>query len=311
MARVFATPHVQATGETHATVVIHRGRLVAERYAVGKNADETFYSWSMAKSMLHACLGMMVRDGKLDVQAPAAVPGWQDESDPRRQITVDQLLRMSSGLGFNEDYVDAETSDAIEMLFGSGKPDAAAYAESKSLEHSPGSFWPYSSGTTNILAALLGRLIGGDPSAYRGFLHSRLFDRIGMSSADPRFDDAGNWVASSFVFARAEDFARFGLLYLRNGIWEGERLLPEGWVDYARTPTPTNELGEYGAHWWLATDGTGTFSANGYRGQYIVLSPERDVIVVRHGATEPDQAGGNYLYMREILDCFPVGEPTD
>ena len=302
---LFREPPPEDTGETHALLIVAGGRSVAERRASGVDAGDALPSWSMAKSILHALVGVAVRDGKLDVRDSDLVPAWTGD-DPRRAITLDQLLRMSSGLAFNEDYVDAETSDAIEMLFGSGKDDVSGYAAAQPLEHAPDEVFSYSSGTSNIVARVLGRALGlSDESAYAAFMRRELFDRIGMRSAAPRFDATGCFIGSSFVFATARDFARFGLLYLRDGIWEGERLLPAGWVDYARTPTPSSELREYGAHWWLARDGTGTFSANGYRGQYTVVVPERDLVLVRLGNSTPEQRCCVIESLARLVRAFP------
>jgi CubicO group peptidase (beta-lactamase class C family) len=273
-------------GETWAVVVIHGGRLVFERYGEGRTADDACRSWSMAKSITQALAGILVGDGKLDIHAPADVPNWRD--DPRGAITLDELLRMSSGLAFTEAYAPGEPSDVIEMLFGAGQSDTAGFAASFPLAHPPGSFFSYSSGTSNIVSRCLARALGASGPAFGAFMRERLFDPIGMTSATARFDAAGTFIGSSFVFATARDFARFGQLYLQDGVWRGRRLLPEGWVEYARTPTFQQEGcvdGPYGAHWWLDMAGPGTFSANGYDGQYIVVCPDRDLVLVRHGVT--------------------------
>ena len=284
----FAQP--ESLGTTNAMVIVHRGAIVRERYADGLDATTTHVSWSMAKSMLHATIGILVREGRLDVAAIADDPAWRAAGDPRGSITIDQLLKMRSGLLFHEDYVDEHTSHVIEMLFGAGKPDAAAYAAALPLEHEPDSVFHYSSGTSNILSAMVARLLGVRGDAYRAFLRRELWDPLGMKSAEPRFDEAGHWIASSFVFATAQDFARFGLLYLRDGIWSGRRILPEGWVDYARTHTGTDEetgLG-YGAHWWLIPGSLGIFRCSGYNGQRIIVVPPLDLVVVRLGVSPVD-----------------------
>ena len=278
-----------AVGETHALVVVQGGRLVFERYAGGRGPDSTLPSWSKAKSITQALVGLAVGDGKLDIHAPADVPEWREQpGDPRAAITLDQLLRMSSGLKFVEDYVPEHPSDVIEMLWGAGKDDVAGFAAAMPLEHPPGSFWSYASGTSNIVARCVARALGAQGPDFEAFMRARLFEPLGMKTPVPKFDDAGTFIGSSFCFASARDFARFGLLYLRDGVWDGRRLLPEGWVDYARTPTqqqPGVLDGAYGAHWWLGFGGPGSFSANGYEGQYTVLVPDRDLILVRHGAT--------------------------
>jgi CubicO group peptidase (beta-lactamase class C family) len=300
----FAQP--ESLGTTNALVVVHRGAIVTERYAEGLDASTTHVSWSMAKSMLHAAIGMLVRDGRIDVAAVADDPAWRAQNDPRGSITIDQLLKMRSGLAFNEDYVDEHVSHVIEMLFGAGKPDAAAYAAALPLEHEPGSLFHYSSGTSNILSAVVARALGARGDAYREFLRRELWDLLGMKSAEPRFDEAGHWIASSFVFATAQDFARFGLLYLRDGVWAGRRILPEGWVDYARTHTGTDEetgMG-YGAHWWLVPGSLGSFRCSGYNGQRIIVVPPLDLVVVRLGVSPVELAPELERFSQQLIGAF-------
>jgi CubicO group peptidase (beta-lactamase class C family) len=304
LAGMFAASSRPEAGATLAMTVVHRGVLVAERYGADHGPAVPLCSWSVAKSITHALVGIRVRDGKLDPTGPAPVPAWQHPDDPRRTITLEHLLRMSSGLRFLEDYVDEARSDCIRMLFGEGRHDVAGYAEACPLEHPPGRVWSYASGTTNVLSAIVARSLGGGREIMRAFMRRELFDRLGMRSADPRFDTAGSFVGSSFVFAKARDFARFGLLYLRDGVWEGERILPRGWVDAARTPTPGSG-GEYGAHWWLALDGSGRFAASGYRGQYVVVDPARDLVMVRLGDSTPEQRGAVLRALLEVVVCFP------
>ena len=306
--RLFAEPPGGGTlesGETRSILIAHHGRVVIERYGPDLGPHAPFPSWSCAKSILHALVGILVSRGQLDVHAPADVPAWREAGDRRRDITLDALLRMSSGLAFNEDYVDTEGSDAIRMLFGEGKDDVSAYAAARPLEHEPDTFFSYSSGTSNIVSSIVRRALGADETGYREFMHRELFDRIGMRSAEPRFDASGTFIGSSFVFATARDFARFGLLYLRDGVWEGERILPEGWIDYARTPTPTDPECSYGAHWWLARDGSQIFNASGYKGQFIVVAPAWDLVLVRTGDSEPEQRGAVLLALAELVRAFP------
>jgi CubicO group peptidase (beta-lactamase class C family) len=295
-------------GPTHALLVVHRGRLVAERYDAEHDRDSRLPSWSMAKSVLHALVGVLVGQGRLDPHALARVPWWP-AGDPRGAITLDQLLRMSSGLRFEEEYTDPRTSNTIQMLFGEGRKDVAAFAAGFPLDHPPDRVWSYSSGTSNIVSGIVGRTVGGGEPGMRAFMQRELFDRIGMASADPRFDESGTWIGSSFLFATARDFARFGLLCLRDGVWERSRLLPEGWIDYGRTPTP-GSAGEYGAHFWLAQDGSGIFSANGFRGQYTLMVPSRDLVVVRLGTSMPEQKRGTYLLLKELVEAFPGAVPA-
>ena len=246
--------------------------------------------------------GIAVREGLLDVSAPAAVPEWQN--DARAEITLDQLLRMSSGLEFNEDYVDQGISDVITMLMFDGRHDTGGYAAAKPLLHPPGSFWSYSSGTTNIICRILRDTIGNGPTGMLDFMQRELWGPLGMRSPTPRFDTAGTFIGSSFLFAMPQDFARFGYLYLRDGVWDGTRILPEGWVDYARTPTYNDGESAYGAHWWMKPDNPDWFYASGYDGQRILLVPEKDAIIVRVGRTPEDQI--DYVWERvfDIADLL-------
>jgi CubicO group peptidase (beta-lactamase class C family) len=301
----------EAHGTHHAVLVVWRGRIVLERYGEGVAAEDTLRSWSMAKSITHALAGLLRGDGRLDPHTPAAVAAWQPPGDPRRRITFEHLLRMVDGLAFVEAYEPGVPNDVIAMLYGDGKMDVATYARAKPAAHEPGTFFNYSSGTTNILTALLGERVGGRAGVER-LLRSRLFDPLGIRSAKPRFDAAGTFIGSSYVFATARDFARFGLLYLRDGVWDGKRLLPEGWVDHARTPTPPS-AGAYGAHWWLGLGDPNSFLAKGFEGQYLVLDPTRDVLVLRCGRSSDVQRERVEARIGEMLDAFPrlghVGAP--
>ena len=302
---IFADPQPETTVQTDALLVVHRGRIVAERYGNGHGPDTPQPSWSMAKSILQAVVGVLVRQGRLDVSKPADVPEWRSPGDPRRRITLDQLLHMTSGLHFVEDYVDGEASDTIKMLFVPGADDMGAYAAAFPLDGPPDTISNYSSGTSNVISGIIKRLVGPGEE-YGAFLRHELFGRIGVTSAEPRFDRAGGWIASSFCFCTPRDFAKFGLLYLRNGVWDGERILPEGWVDYARMPAPVQPVDDdgYGAHWWLLGDDLGTFYASGYAGQRIYLVPPLDLIIVRNGNTPVERAPHIATMAREIIACF-------
>ena len=295
------------TGETLALVVQHRGQLVAEAYADGVTADTTLISWSMAKSITHALVGMAQMDGLLDVQAPTGIAMWQD--DDRKHITLQHLLEMRSGLAWIEDYVEGNESDVIEMLFGSGKDDHAAYAINQQLSSTPGSEWYYSSGTTNIVARLLGNVLGdkhGSNMKTKSFIQERLFNAIGMTSATAQFDAAGTFVGSSYVYATARDFAKFGELYLRDGVWDGKRILPHGWVDHARAQTVIDdETGQgYGAHWWTQPGEPNSIIASGYEGQQIFVLPERELVMVRLGKTISEKRDAVRAGLFEIARMF-------
>ena len=253
-------------------------------------ADTPLLSWSVAKSMLHAVVGMLVGDGVLDPAARVGVPGWDSPDDPRRSITLEDLLTMRDGLAFAEDYEDPETSDVIQMLFGRGAEDMASFAADRPLAAPPGSRSAYTTGASMVVSGIVARVLGsGQP--YRDFLDRRLFAPLGMTTADPGFDDAGTWAAGSFVHATALDYARFGLLYLRDGRWDGTRLLPEGWVDHGRRARSVDpdDGNLFGAHWWTRDDPLGTFWAAGHDGQYVDLCPALDLVLVRLGRTGSDR----------------------
>jgi CubicO group peptidase (beta-lactamase class C family) len=293
---------------TLALLVLHKGKIVSEVYSPEVTAETTLISWSMAKSITHALVGIAQMDELLHVEDNNLFPEWAN--DERRNITLQQLLEMRSGLSWVEDYVDGDASDVIEMLFGTGKGDNAAYAISQKLVSVPGSEWLYSSGTTNIVTRLLGNVLGdsdGSHSCMEHFMRSRLFDALGMQ-AEPKFDAAGTFVGSSYVYATARNFAKFGQLYLNDGVCDGKRILPEGWVDHARAQHVFDgETGlGYGAHWWTLPGERNSLVAAGYEGQYIVVIPSRDLVVVRLGKTVAELRNAVVAELREVIEQFPV-----
>ena len=297
----------ESEGRSLALLIQQRGEVIAEQYGgqpandfqEGSNldADSTLISWSMAKSITHAAVGILAADGSLDVDAPAPVAAWAGTS--KAEITMLQLLEMRSGLHFIEDYVDGETSNCIEMLFGDSGLSHAEYAASQPLDHQPGTVWNYSSGTSNIVARIIGDIVhgsaGGDPTereaSMRTFLTDRLFGPAGMASAEPKFDGAGDFVGSSYVYATARDFARFGELYRHDGVADlgtGERILPVGWTAHAAHQIATDEESGfgYGRHWWSWPDFPASYSCHGYEGQFIVVVPDAEIVLVHLGKTD-------------------------
>ena len=302
---LFSRP--ESDGQTLALLIQQHGEVIAERYgtqaandfqsALNLDAGSTLISWSMAKSVTHAAVGILVADGLLDIDAPAPVDAWA--GTPKAEITVLQLLEMRSGLHFIEDYIDGETSNCLEMLFGDSGPSHAEYAASQPLIHEPGTKWSYSSGTTNIVARIIGDIVngsaGGDPAkreaAMRAFLTARLFGPAGMASAEPKFDGAGDFVGSSYFYASARDFMQFGELYRHDGVADlgnGERILPPGWTAHAAHQIAIdNETGYgYGRHWWTWPDFPGSYSCHGYAGQFIVVIPNAEIALVHLGQTD-------------------------
>jgi len=271
---------------TAAVVVLYKGELVAEKYdkVMGITPDTRIWGWSMTKSIINAMAGVLTKQGKLDVNAVAPVPQWQ--KDRRRDITINNLMHMSSGLKWDENYSDV--SSATNMLYRSA--DAYKVAIDVPYQKKPETDWNYSSGTTNILSGIMRTLIGNDQS-YHEFPYSEIFNKIGISSMIIETDAAGNFVGSSYGYASARDWARFGLLYYNDGVWKGDTILPKGWVSYTTTPAAASK-GEYGAQFWLNKSKKlpdapeDLFSCNGHRGQRVFIIPSRNLVVVRLGFSE-------------------------
>jgi CubicO group peptidase (beta-lactamase class C family) len=304
-------PPVGVPGETHAVLVARHDDLLCEFYAneasVPCGPDTTHRSWSVAKSVVHAVVGTMLLDpdlpgGPLDLNAPAAVAAWRD--DERQAITLNHLLDMRSGLAWNEEYADTDESDVVAMLWGAGRHDVAAYAAARPLAAPPGSTWYYSSGTTNIICRILSDALvgaGGDHNpadatpaarraAFEAYCRGHLFGPVGMTRATAKFDDAGTFVGSSFLFATARDYLRFGQLYADGGVVGATRILPEGWTTRAGARTSAGDEPDldYGSHWWLFNQLPGSLAACGYEGQFVIVLPAERLVVVRLGRTPID-----------------------
>jgi CubicO group peptidase (beta-lactamase class C family) len=282
---------------------------VGERYAPGFTAGTPLPGWSMTKAVIGALVGVLVKEGKLSLSDKKLLPEW--EKDARSEITLEDLLRMRSGLRFNEDYANP-LSDVNQMLWT--EPDCGRYAASRPLAHAPGTHWQYSSGTTNILCRILRRAVG--EAAYPEFPRRALFGPLGMRTALIEPDAAGAFVGSSFMFASARDWARFGLLYMNDGIWEGKRILPEGWAKFSASPTPQSE-GQYGAHWWLKLQkelGGETedakrippdaFYALGHEDQSVTVIPSRKLVAVRLGLSIYIDAWNHAEFVAGLLDAL-------
>jgi CubicO group peptidase (beta-lactamase class C family) len=284
---------------TNAVVVIQGGQVLGERYGGVKEyfdrpaepitATSSLLSWSMAKSVLHMIVGTLVDDGQLDPDQFAPVPEWSDPLDPRHQIRLRDLLAMRDGMDFVEEYEIGQESNVLEMLWGDGKTDMAAYTANRPLAHEPGTTFYYSSGTTNILSRIVADHVGY-ADAYDTYLHQRLFTPLGMDSAIAGFDESGVFVASSFLHANALDFAKFGLLYLRGGEWDGQQLISREWAATAQPALSQDEDGSYYSwQWWVTGDTYGTYWASGYEGQLIIVVPALDAVVVRFGHTPSER----------------------
>ena len=283
--RGFAEADATPERRTRAIVIVHQGRIVAERYGEGFGPQTRMAGWSMAKSVTSAWIGALTQQNLLSIDDPLALSAWSNPADPRRQLRYRELLNMSSGLEFSEAYA-SPFSDVNRMLFFS--QSTGGYAAEKLLVAASGSQFNYSSGSTNLISLALRERLVDD---YKTAPYTTLFEKIGMLSAVFETDAAGTFVGSSYVHASPRDWARFGLLYLRDGLWNQQRLLPEGWVAFSTRPAPANP--NYGAHWWLHEPGEklartvpiDLFQATGHAGQRISVVPSRDLVIVRLGMT--------------------------
>lgn len=313
IASAFADPDPERPYGTRSVVVVHQGQLIAERYAEGFDKDSAHLSNSVAKSVTASLIGILVKQGMLDLEQRAPIDEWADPEDSRSAITLDNLLRMSSGLAFEESYTKIKSDITMQYVGG----DQAGFAASKQLEADPGTRWHYSTGTSNILGRIVRKTAGGDDiAAGLEFPCEQLFRPLGMHTAVMEADATGNFVGGSGVYASTRDYARLGLLYLRDGVWEGERILPDGWVDYVTEHTPGSPPEHpYGAQFWLNWDGVSdemrfpelpgdTFLMNGHQGQHVVMIPSLDLIVARNGLTE----FGNWdlgQFVAGIIEALP------
>jgi len=275
-------------GHAFAFMVVHKGIPVVEAYQPQFDAKTRFLSWSMAKSFTNALAGIMVKDGKWNVNQPVNIPEWQ--TDERKNITINNLMQMQSGLRWNEDY--GNRSDVTQMLYCDG--DFAKFTYNQPFAFPAGSQWYYSSGSVNVVNYLMRKTIGND-NEYYNFAQSRLFNKIGMSDAVFEVDASGTQVGSSYIYATARDYARFGMLYLQDGVFNSERILPEGWVKYTTTPASASS-GKYGSLFWLNQSKyypaapEDMYSCNGHDGQQIFIIPSKELIVVLVGySPKPDR----------------------
>ena len=285
----FREPAAGPYRRTKAIVILHDGRVVGERYAAGYNVDTPIMGYSVSKSIISTLIGILVKQGKLSLSAPAPILEWSNQSDPRHAITVDELLRMTSGLSLEES--DSGLDPVSRMLFLEN--DMAGFAEKSRLRHTPGSTWEYTSGNTLILSRILRDSVGGSADAVRRFAQKELFGPLGITSAHIDFDVTGTPVGSMYVYATARDWARFGRLYLNDGSINGRQILPTGWVAYSATPTLNTD---YGAGFWTNRLGhrdaadriaaglpEDSFYASGNFGQRVLIEPSRNLVIVRLG----------------------------
>lgn len=321
---IFTAPGV---GETRAVVLMANGKLAAERYGPGYDADTRFVSWSMAKTVTGVLIGMLVADGLLALDEPAPVPLWQRPGDPRAEITLRHLLQMRSGLRHTEAGDPPYESSEVRMLFLDGRDDMARWAEEQPLEAEPGEVFEYSSNTSVILADIAARALTDSTNpetrrkAVADYLHERLFAPLGMTSMVPEFDASGTLIGGSLMHATARDWAKLGeFLRSKGRAPGGEQLVPSRWVEAMVTPSPASP--HYGFQTWLNRPIPGVepgehplfpdrapeslFSLIGHMGQYVLVSPQQRVTLVRLGHSGNEERKAMLQQAADVLELYPV-----
>lgn len=297
---------------TLSLMVVHDGKIIHERYAPGVDMNTKTRTWSTAKSIAVTLIGMLVDEGRMALDEPLGLE-WlprtrSPETDPRNAITLRHVLNMSSGLETVDNQgLEYATGSGLAYWAGASSVNGAL---SRALFREPGTFWDYENYDT-LLGVLAMKNVLGDDQTYLEFPRRALFDKIGMRNTLPSTDRFGDFILSSQVYTNARDLARFGLLYLNGGVWNGERLISEQWIDFVRTPAPsTAAMGnQYGGQWWLVPDGrndvpSDAYTTAGNRGQYVVVVPSHDLVIVRRGLDYGRQGFNRWDLTREVLKAF-------
>lgn len=311
----FSEPHENALRRTRAVVIVYGGKIIAERYAAGVGPDTPLLGWSMGKSIAGVLSGILAGEGRLDPDQKGLFDEWRGEGDDRAKISLDDLLRMTSGLDFDAPHAKM-LSDVRKMLFVKG--NAAAYAKARPMANAPGTSWTYGSGSTVLVSALHRRVLGDDQKLYFNYPRRALFAPLGMTSIVVEPDAAGTLLFPAFVYASARDWARFGQFVADDGVWQGRRLVPYGWIDYLTRPTAASD-GEYAAHFWRRVPSFlrptfapmrrlpgDRFYMLGHDGQMVAIVPSRGLVVVRlglsrrRGAWDPDEL------LADVLAALPA-----
>jgi len=312
----------EIVGETQALIVMHDGRIVAERYGPGIGPDTLLLSRSIGKTVTAALIGLMVSDGRLALDSPVPVEAWAQPGDPRGAITLRNLLQMTSGLQHDEDGDPLHATDTVRMLLTDGAQDMAAFAEAKPLAHPPGRTFTYSTADTTILCDLMTRMLSDSvhPQAKRDammeFTRGRLMKPVGLESLTPEFDARGTMIGGAMMHMTARDYARFGEFLRNRGRVNGHQVLSARWVAFMTSPSPRNPA--YGGHVWLNREGgesalfpgrasKGLFAAVGRHGQYILVWPSRRLVVVRMGVTPADKQPELRSALAALVERFPPG----
>lgn len=290
---------------TRALVVAYKGKIIAERFAPGFTENTPQISWSMGKSITAALFGVVALREGFDVNDPAPVPEWRAADDPRREITIAHLLRMSSGLDFHNYGLGNEDSYTTEnehfRIYFDGL-NVFEHAVNQPPDVPPNTQWRYRNSDPLTIGRIVRQTVEARGENYLTFPQRALFDKIGMRNVVLETDAWGNFILTGYDFASAHDWVRFGLLHLWDGVWQGERILPEWWVDFISTPAPADTSQGYGGLWWLNRGGSmsrvpaDAFWASGYMGQRTMVIPSRDMVIVRLGPSP----GGFGEYMNEV-----------
>jgi CubicO group peptidase (beta-lactamase class C family) len=312
----------EGIGETRAVIVMHAGEIAAERYGEGYGPETRFVGWSMSKTVTGVLIGMLVAEGRLHLDRAPPIPRWQRAGDPRGEITLRQLMQMRSGLRHEEKAEPVYTSPEVRMMFLDGRDDMAGWAEAQPLESEPGQTFKYSTPTAQILADIAARVLAPDANAttrqrtMAEFLRARLGVPLGMRSLVAEYDAAGTMMGGSMVWATAPDWARFGEFLRHKGSVAGVQVVPRGWIEFMTAPSP--RAPDYGAMTWLnrpsgderdvlfADQGPAdAFAAVGHLGQYVIVSPSQQLVVVRLGKTDEKDRAALVDALAEIVALYP------
>ncbi|MCK9279365.1 MAG: beta-lactamase family protein [Melioribacteraceae bacterium] len=296
--------------KTEAVIILYKGKIIGEKYSNSANAESRLCGWSMTKTFANALTAILINKGFVKVEDRFNLSYWKD--DPaKKEITLDNILRMNAGLEFRESYKEFD-SDAIKMLYLYN--DSAKYAANSKTIYKPGTVWNYSSGSSNLLSQFLKeKLLERNLDPYN-FTHSELLDKIGMNSSVVETDLSGTMLLSSGLYATAHQWARLGKLYLQNGIWNGENLFPDWWMKYSTTRTVSSRFQKFGAHIWVKPNGSkresrlpfiellpdDLFFATGHYGQYLFIVPSKNLVVLRLGQTEKSDYFNEYKFLIDI-----------
>ncbi|GAA4109248.1 serine hydrolase [Aquimarina addita] len=297
---VFDTDRIEKQ-KTRAVLVVYKDQIIEEQYIDGFDKNTLVLGWSMTKSILSTVYGVLQKQGIVDIDHKAPIKEWQQ--DERKEITINNLLQMNSGLAWEEDY--GSISDATTMLYLDS--DMTLPQIHKKAIHKPNEYWYYSSGTSNLLSGILRKQFNSYQE-YLDYPYREFIDKIGMHSMIIETDMAGNYIGSSYSWATVRDWAKLGVLYLHKGNWNGQQIFNPEWVDYVTTPSPTSD-GDYGGHFWLNKGGfypdapRDMFSANGFQGQRVFIIPSKDLVIVRFGL-EGDKGVDFNTFINEITTAI-------